>query len=521
MQTLGRSKVDLLLVNASGKKRVYQALADELAAFEPPIWALLLASHVRRQGFSVAILDAEALQLTAEETVRQIVAHDPLLAVFTVYGQQPSASTQCMPATGDVCRTLKAESPAIKTMFIGTHPSALAERTLREEAVDFVCEGEGAVTIVGALRALRERLRCGEGIPGLWYRRDGSPQPNARAKNLTNLDEAFPEMPWELVPMDCYKAHNWHCWDHIHERKPYSSLYTSLGCPYKCSFCCINAPFGDSGIRYFSPDWVIRQIDVLVQQYGVKNIKFADEMFVLNPQHVLGIADRIIERGYDLNIWAYARVDTVKDRYLERLKQAGFNWLGIGVESGSKFVRDGVEKGRFGDDQIREVITKIREYGINVGANYIFGLPDDTLASMCETRDLALSLNTEYANFYCAMAYPGSPLHESATRKHLPLPEDPDGPGWIGYSQHAYETYNLPTDTIQAGAVLSFRDSAFDTYFTNPSYLDMIGRKFGQDAVDHIRFMTSHKLERKYALPLDCQTHSAAPFLPFMHDLSH
>jgi radical SAM superfamily enzyme YgiQ (UPF0313 family) len=217
---------------------------------------------------------------------------------------------------------------------------------------------------------------------------------------------------------------------------------------------------------------------------------------------VLGLCELIGERGYDLNIWAYARVDTIKDAFLEKLKAAGIGWLGIGVESGSQFVRDGVEKGRFGDAQIHAVIEKVRAHGINVGANYIFGLPDDTLESMQATLDLAMALNTEWANFYCAMAYPGSPLHRLAEEKGLPLPEAPGGPGWIGYSQHAVETFPLPTDTVPAGQVLTFRDQAFQAYFTNPAYLELMERKFGPDVVEHLRFMTSHNLSRKYALPL-------------------
>ncbi|EKD72907.1 MAG: hypothetical protein ACD_45C00536G0001, partial [uncultured bacterium] len=82
-------------------------------------------------------------------------------------------------------------------------------------------------------------------------------------------------------------------------------------------------------------------------------------MFVLNKNHVLGICDRIIERGYDLNIWAYARVDTVKDEFLEKMRKAGIRWVALGIESGSKHVRDGVEKGRFGSEQILEVVRKI------------------------------------------------------------------------------------------------------------------------------------------------------------------
>ncbi|MCB9030182.1 MAG: radical SAM protein [Deltaproteobacteria bacterium] len=494
--------IDLLLVNAPGKERVYQVLAKDYAAYEPPIWGGLMASYAKRHGHSVDILDAEALQLNFEDTVKEIIARKPLLTAFVVYGQQPSASTQCLPAAGAVCKLLKDTAPDFKTIMFGTHMSALPQRTLEEEATDFVCNGEGPVTIENLLQALKNDATNLKDIPGLWYTEDGHSMGNAPAEKFKDLDAEFPGMTWDLLPMDRYKAHNWHCWDHINERQPYASLYTSLGCPYKCSFCCINAPFGGSGIRYFSPEHIIKEIDILVNDYGVKNIKIADEMFVLNPRHVLGLCDLIIERGYDLNIWAYARVDTVKDKYLEKLKMAGFNWLGIGVESGSKFVRDGVEKGRFGDTDIKAIIQKIRDHGIYVGANYIFGLPDDTFETMSETLQLALDLNTEWSNFYSAMAYPGSPLHIMASQKGLPLPEDKGGPGWIGYSQHAFETLPLPTDALSAGEVISFRDKAFDVYFTSNAYLSMMKAKFGADVENHIREMTKHKLDRKYAVSI-------------------
>tara|TARA_B100000686_G_C16251842_1_gene694839 strand:- start:20 stop:679 length:660 start_codon:yes stop_codon:yes gene_type:complete len=212
----------------------------------------------------------------------------------------------------------------------------------------------------------------------------------------------------------------------------------------------------------------------------------------------MGICDLIIERGYDLNIWAYARIDTVKDRYLEKLKRAGFNWLALGVESGSKYVRNGVEKGRFGDLDIMKVTDKIKEHGIYIIANYIFGLPDDTTESMQETLDLALAINAEWANFYSAMAYPGSPLYERAKTMNLPLPDDPEGPGWIGYSQHSYESLPLPTDTLSGQDVLDFRDKAFEKYFSNPSFLGMIKQKFGKPVVNHVQDMIGLKLNRKY-----------------------
>jgi anaerobic magnesium-protoporphyrin IX monomethyl ester cyclase len=136
--------------------------------------------------------------------------------------------------------------------------------------------------------------------------------------------------------------------------------------------------------------------------------------------------------------------------------------------------------------------------GFFVGANYIFGLPDDTLDSMKETLDLSLRINSEWANFYSAMAYPGSQLHVMAKKNSWQLPEDNGGPGWIGYSQHAYECLPLRTEKLKATEVLNFRDQAFSTYFKNADYLSMIDSTFGGNTLSHIKDMTSYNISRKH-----------------------
>jgi len=491
------SSIDLLLVTPPTRLEVYQELSNDLAAIEPPVWSGLIAGFVRNKGYEVKILDAEADGLTHQQTADAIVASNPILTVFVIYGQQPSASTQCMPGGSKVCKLVKAVGD-LPTMVMGTHASALPRATLVKEPYTYVCEGEGPYTVLGLLESLKFGKSRLQEIPGLWYMEDGEPKSNPPSPKIKDLDNEIPRQAWDLLDMSKYRAHNWHCFHDLDTRRNYASLQTSLGCPYKCTFCCINAPFGGAGIRFWSPENTVQQVDILVNQYGVKNIKIPDEMFVLNKRHVIGICDLLIERRYDLNIWAYARVDTVQDEFLEKLKKAGFNWLGLGIESGSQHVRDGVEKGRFGEREVVATVRKIREHEINVAANYIFGLPDDTYATMQETLDLALYLNTEWANFYCAMAYPGSPLYGLAKQRGWPLPDDLGGPGWIGYSQHAYETMPLPTDTLTSIEVLDFRDKAFNEYFTNPGYLSMIREKFGPRVAKHIKEMTFHNIKRRY-----------------------
>lgn len=474
-------KVDVLLVNPGSRSSVYQGLGDDFSAIEPPSLAAMFATYLRRRGQSVDIIDAPAMNWSPEQVAQHVAEHyQPELIVLVVYGFQPSASTQNMGAAGDTARAIKQLMPHVKIMMTGTHPAALPLRTLDEESVDIVCDGEGPHAISVTAEYCKWHSKVGPLV--------------ATGINVEDLDGEMPGAAWDLLPMSNYRAHNWHCFENINERQPYASIHTTLGCPYKCSFCCINAPFGGPSYRMWSPASVGNELDILVNSYGVRNVKFVDEMFVLNRNHVLGVCDEIDRRGLGdlLNIWAYARVDTVKDEYLDRLRNAGFRWLALGIESASKHVRDGVEKGRFGSEEIVRTVRKVQSAGINVIGNYIFGLPDDTLVTMQETLDLALEAKCEFANFYSAMAYPGSKLYPMAIERGWKLPDQ-----WIGYSQHSYETEPLPTETLTGAEVLRFRDHAFKTYFTDPHYLAMIRTRFGDAVVDHIARMVAQPLPRK------------------------
>jgi radical SAM superfamily enzyme YgiQ (UPF0313 family) len=492
------------MVNPASRRQVYQNLGVSLVAIQPPVWAALLATYVRRKGFSVQIVDAEAEDLPPNAAAERILQMHPSLVCMVAYGHQPSASTQVMPGARAICEAIRQQSPQTPILMLGGHVAALPERTMREEPTDYVCTGEGPTTVVELLQALQggrsEDIRR---VRGLMHREDGKIVSSSAAPLVTNLQEEMPDMAWDLLKVDKYRAHNWHAFGYPN-RQPYGTIYTTLGCPYHCTFCCIQAPFksgeGTLGMksavnsyRFWPPEVVIQQIDMLVKQYGVKHLRIADEMFVLNRRHVEAICDLLIERGYDLNIWAYARVDTIKDGMVEKLKRAGINWLALGIESASERVRKDVQKD-FNQDLITQVVRKVRDGGINIIANYVFGLPEDDIQSMQETLDMAMALNCEFANFYSAMAYPGSQLYQLAGKKGWPVPSD-----WIGYSQHAVDTLPLPTNHLTGPQVLRFRDQAFNGYFAHPAYLAMVERKFGPETRKHILEMTSHRLERKYA----------------------
>jgi radical SAM superfamily enzyme YgiQ (UPF0313 family) len=474
--------LNLLIIRPGAQKKLYQDLSKSVSGLEPPLWAALLAAFIRDKGFKVEMVDAE---VEPTKVIPILTAKEPELVALVVSGTNPSASTMNMVGARMILAEIKEVEPDLKTVLIGLHPSALPERTLNEEPVDMVCQGEGFRTLLDLVSGVDYK-----NTKGLWYRDGGKIISNPMAE-LVSLDE-LPMPSWDLLPMDKYRAHNWHCFGHMNDRSPYGVIYTSLGCPFHCSFCCINTIFGEHKIRYRNPENVIKEIDYLVKNYQIRNFKILDEMFDLNEEHVIELCELIIERNYNLNIWAYARVDTLNKRKLKKMKEAGINWLGIGFESGNKRIRETVSKGGFDNKRIWELIEMIREVGINIGGNFIFGLPDDTLKTMQETLYLAKEINCEYANFYVAMAYPGSKLYAEAVANNLPLPDS-----WLGYSQFSYETQPLPTKYLTPAEILRFRDEAFNAYFGDQRYQNMISEKFGEVTLQHVKDMLKYRLKRR------------------------
>jgi len=293
---------------------------------------------------------------------------------------------------------------------------------------------------------------------------------------------------WDLFNLNKYRAHNWHCWGRK-SRSPYGVVATSLSCPYNCSFCCIKSFYGE--YKELPIDKVLCEFDYLGKN-NISNIKIIDELFFYRPERVEEICRGIIKLKHKFNIWAYARIDTIKPELLPLLKKAGFNWLGIGIESGNEKIRQEALKGRFTNQEIKDIIHEIRNNGLFVGVNFIFGFLQDNLETLQETLEFAKELNCEYTNFYTMMAYPNSQLFRETQERGWELPQT-----WTGYSQYSYDSLPVRTEYLSSAEILAFRDKAFKDFYTSNRYLTMIKQTFGMRTVREIKEITKIKLHRK------------------------
>jgi len=507
---MNQRKLDVLFINPDSSIKAYQGLAATYSAIEPPTWALLLANSCRAKGFGVAILDCDAEKLTLEQSVQRIIDINPRLIVFVVYGQNPNSGTTSMIGALSLAKSLK-EFTSYRIGFVGSHTSALPRDVLSYSCVDIVFLNEGVYALHELLSSnMQSDLK---NIKGIGYKviENGNAVPVLNPPQCVvpqeRMDIDLPGYAWDLLPyknkpLDMYRAHFWHAeFDHA-KRTPFAAIYTSLGCNFGCNFCMINIvnridngndvdASHSRGMRFWSPEWVAKEMNKLASM-GVRTLRISDEMFFLNRKYYEPVLKQVIDCGFDFNMWAYSRVDTVRKDYLDLFKQAGVNWLALGVEAGNQVVRQEVAKGSFKEVNIRDVSNTISAAGIKIISNYIFGFPDDTLETMQQTLDLALELNNEMANMYPCQALPGSPMHQIARKNGWALPDT-----FEGYAFLSYECQPLPTRHLSAAQVLKFRDEAWQKYFTNPAYLNLVETRFGIQERKNIEDMTSIKLKRK------------------------
>lgn len=499
--------LDVVFVNADGAAKAYQDLSKDYSAIEPPTWSLLLAESCRAKGYGVAILDATAERMTDEEAVTRLAEMRPRLVCFVVYGQNPNSGTTNMAGNTACCELLKQCHPEFTTCFVGSHTSALPMEVLRLPYVDVVLLNEGVYALHNLLQT---DLKTGlDKVKGIGHKTCGRPVLNApeRVVPQDRMDLDLPGYAWDLLPyrerpLDLYRAHFWHAeYDHA-LRTPFAAVYTSLGCVFKCDFCMVNivnrvdnaggvVASNSPVMRHWSTTFMLSEFAKLVEM-GIETIRISDEMFFLNKTYYEPLLTGIVERGIPLRTWSYARVDTVREKYLELFKKAGVNWLAIGIESADQVIRREVSKGSFKVLNISDEVKNIQASGINVVANYIFGFPDDTLDTMQRTLDLSLELCTEFANFYPCQALPGSGLYSTAKANGWRLPETLAGYGFL-----SYESQPLPTRHMTAAEVLRFRDDAWQTYFSYSPYLDLVERKFGVEQRKNVGDMARIRLRRK------------------------
>ena len=358
----------------------------------PSLGLAFIAGALERIGVEVRILDFVVFPYTREIMESVLKEFKPDFVGVT-------AVTIAFDSAMEVIRDVKAADPDILTVMGGPHVSFCARETMQAfPEIDFIVVREGEETVTELVRAT-EKDRRWDGIKGLVYR-DGSEIIQTEDRGYVQDVEALPSPARHLLPLGRYRALNLGI-----------TMTSSRGCPFRCIFCVGRQMVGQK-VRYWSPTHVVDELEQLAALNFIQ-ISIADDLFTANKSHCHAVCDEIIRRGIKTTWATFARVDTVTEELLAKMKAAGCNGLLFGVESANAEILKIIDK-RITTEQVENAARICTDAGITPCMSFILGLPGETPESIRESQAFGEKLKSLGAmyGFHFLAPFPGTKVRE-------------------------------------------------------------------------------------------------------------
>jgi len=406
----------------------------------PPLGISYMAAVLEENDYKVNIIDASALEMTWEDLEEELKGSSPQVVAIT-------ALTPTIEQAKKTAQIVKKTCPQATVVMGGYHPTFNHQELLKTDYVDIVIMGEGEYTMLELVQTLEHDRNLSQ-VRGIALEN----QVNPPRPLITDMD-ALPFPARHLLPMDHYKM--------LNMKTGMATMITSRGCPMQCSFCASAALHGPK-LRLRSPKNVVDEMEHLVRDHQVGTIAFMDDTFTLHHRRVEEICDEIQKRDLDVFWGCTARVDTLSDDILEKMRKAGCITIFLGVESADQQMLDSTNK-NITVEKIRQAFQLSKKHKIRTIASVVLGMPGDTKDSIKRTVNFVRELNPSYAVFSLATPYPGTRFYKEAFEKNLIKVKD-----WSKYTLVApvLETVDCSLEELR-----KLQYKAFRNFYLRPGYI--------------------------------------------------
>ena len=419
-----------------------------------PLWLIYAACVAEKNGFEVVFIDGPAKRMTKKRALQQIQekASDARLFVF-------DTSTPSIYSDIAFASRVKTMFPSAMTMLVGTHPSATPDETMSiSKGIDCLARHEYDYIVRDTAIAIRDGLEL-DTVDGLTWRKEGRIIHNKDARHIENLDE----IPFasEFIKLHlCIK-------DYVFPAAafPAIQIFTGRGCPARCNFCVYPQTLHGHKYRLRTPENVIEEIKYIKNNFpDVKEIVFEDDTFTINKQRVIEICNLIISNKIKIRWLCNARVNLDYETMCI-MKKAGCHLIIPGIESMNQQILNNIHKGTT-IEQIERYISDAKRAGLMVHACYMVGNQGETRETMENTLAAALRFNTDTAQFFPLIPYPGTEAYTWAKDN-----------GFINgkYNEYIHKdgTLNciISTPDLKAQELVDFCSYARKKYYLRPWYI--------------------------------------------------
>lgn len=418
---------------------------DSWAAIWPPLTLAILATIARKYG-EVRLIDCNVEDLSPDETLQEIVNFQPDIVV--VNAAFPSIDSDALFA-----KLVKEDCSCAIVLGFGVFFTLLEERALLDtEGYDVAIFGEPEETFD---EFLDNYQKTGKVIPirGLMWREDSQVKKDDSRPFIQNLD-AIPIASRDLLKNERYKLpHNGHC---------FTLVNVARGCPYPCIFCIANVYYGKK-LRHHSVGYVVDEIEICIKDHGIKDFLFWEEVFTLDKVFGMELCDEITRKNLNISWATTTRADLVDEKILRKMKQAGCELLGLGIESCSQEILDNSQK-KETVEQIKKAVELCKKVGMPTMGHFIFGLPGETEETAQNTIKYLGKLGLDYMQCYCAVPYPKTPLGELAKEKGWLVAKS-----WSDYDFGGRSVMDI--GSVSPDDVDRYRRVAFRKFFLRPKFI--------------------------------------------------
>lgn len=418
-----------------------------------PYFLAYATGALEKHGFEDTVLvDAVAKNWSHKQTIDFVKSFKPDLVVI-------DTSTPSIYNDVDIGSRIKENLPNTHINLVGTHPTNLTGETFSlSRRIDSICRSEYDLTLVDLARAI-ESGKTLKTVDGLSFRNDGKIINNKPRELMTS--EELDELPFVS---EIYKEHlNVKDYFYASVMHPEVTILTARGCAYNCSFC--NIPF-KSSYRARFPENVVDEFEFIQNELPeVKEVMIEDDTFPISKERTMKICDLLLERKIKLKWSCNARVNTDFET-LKKMKDAGCRLLCVGFETPVQQILENIHKRTTKEMQL-EFMKNTRKVGLLVNGCFILGLPGETKETMRATVEFAKELNSDTAQFYPIMAYPGTEAYELIKKDGYLATEDFSK--WLTPEGLHTTTVNRPD--ISSEELVRLCDEARKDYYFRLSYI--------------------------------------------------
>lgn len=442
----------ILLINPPAENTLKgnnPTIIDEERGFNPPLGLLYLAGYLENYtSHQVEVLDSQVEQISYKEIEARIREKMPDVVGIT-------ALTFTLIDVLKTAKVAKNISQEIKVVLGGPHVYIYPEETISFKEVDFLVLGEGELTFTELVNHIDDLERLKK-VKGLVFKSNGKIYQTELRELMTNLD-ALPHPARHLVPYKKYSSL-------MAKRQPITTMITSRGCPYKCSFCA--RPHLGKQFRARSAKNVVQEMQECVN-LGINEFLIYDDTFSIDRQRVLDICDEIMTKKLDIGWDIRVRVDTVDEEMLKKLKQAHCERIHYGVEAGTEKILKVLKKG-IHLEQVKEAFRLTKKVGISTLAYFMIGSPTETKEDILQTIKLAKKLNPDFVHITITTPFPATGIYKKGLEEGI-IKQD----FWREFALAPTENFQPQyfEENMTSAELMELINYAYLSFYTRPTYI--------------------------------------------------